>query len=768
MALKHSNPNKNHVARAPYNFIPLPEKVVPAPKILPQNTYKGGCTGWIDCTLETCSPVYIRGMMTEKMFREQGKKKPDELTVEEQKMRAPFFASNNKKVEGRRSPVIPGSSLRGMIRQLVEIAGFGHVRWVASEPVITFRAVAASKFDPLKQAYQEALRNVKAGYLVRRGENWFVKPAITPGSLGVPERAAYLKIKEHVIHAGNIPGYIRLNSPNYRPQVHQVSFDLTTRPGKRGEYITKIGSRGAGYSYNGVLVCSGNMLETGKQGQPSRRRNHALILEPDKDAHPLKIGRQVIADYIAGLTPFQQASLSDWGNGPGCLPEDNELKEKSSISMEFESNDGHKEIYGPPVFYVADANEVFFFGHSPNFRVAATIPTSNKASSPLDFVPEHLCYSRTPDMVDALFGWVEEDDGHQRQCAGRVFFGDAQYSQDKDGVWMTPNPVTPHILSSPKPTTFQHYLVQDRNAGHDPDRKETLAHYATSPKETQIRGYKMYWHKGSSAKIQATAEERQHKSQLTKVIPVKAGVKFTFRIYFDNLAQVELGALLWSLLLPGAEQDGPYRHKLGMGKPLGFGAVQITPELHLTDRAARYTTLFREGDWLLADEKTNPEPFVNAFEKFILDETGEPGRKRLAEVERIQALLTMLRWHETSDSWLDKTRYMEIRHGARETNEFKDRPVLPDPLAVAGLKQLSGTEPPVPQGFQKGTVEDFGRGANATFGFILGDTGEKFFVHRNQLRRGLSSLQKGQRVMFRPGKTNQRLRQALSVDRLKD
>lgn len=86
-----------------------------------------------------------------------------------------------------------------------------------------------------------------------------------------------------------------------------------------------------------------------------------------------------------------------------------------------------------------------------------------------------------PDLADAIFGWVEDQNYPQGQHAGRVFFEDARFIGAQNGVWLQSKPITPHVLSGPKVTTFQHYLVQDRNVGHDPDRKETLPTMARHP-----------------------------------------------------------------------------------------------------------------------------------------------------------------------------------------------------------------------------------------------------------------------------------------------
>ena len=70
---------------------------------------------------------------------------------------------------------------------------------------------------------------------------------------------------------------------------------------------------------------------------------------------------------------------------------------------------------------------------------------------------------------------------------------------------------------------------------------------------------------------------------------VKPKVKFEFDIDVINLSQVELGALLWLLDMP----SGHY-HRLGGGKPLGFGSVRlkvVSADLDVGENwGKRYTT----------------------------------------------------------------------------------------------------------------------------------------------------------------------------------
>jgi hypothetical protein len=159
-------------------------------------------------------------------------------------------------------------------------------------------------------------------------------------------------------------------------------------------------------------------------------------------------------------------------------------------------------------------------------------------------------------------------------------------------------------------------------------------------------------------------------------------VRFTCRIHFENLRPEELGVLWWALALP-AGNDRTYYHKLGMGKPLGMGSVAIHPTLHLTDRAKRYDGLFTGDAWQEAAQPAEADQYARTFEEYILQQHEiAPGAEHIAQLERIRMLLAMLEWKESDGNWLEQTRYMEIERGKSNKNEYKDRPVLSDPLHV--------------------------------------------------------------------------------------
>ncbi|MFQ5578542.1 MAG: hypothetical protein ACE5G8_16310, partial [Anaerolineae bacterium] len=140
----------------------------------------------------------------------------------------------------------------------------------------------------------------------------------------------------------------------------------------------------------------------------------------------------------------------------------------------------------------------------------------------------------------------------------------------------------------------------------------------------------------------------------------------------------DLGALLWALKLGACDDD---RLRLGMGKPLGMGAVKTEAALALTDRRARYAALFTDDGayWQLGAKKvwaSDGQPLnlpdlaaklSRNFESFIVQHDGNA-----FSGGRLNQLLALLHWPGPP---ADKTAYMGL-------GEFKKWPVLPKPTNV--------------------------------------------------------------------------------------
>lgn len=721
-------------ALAPYNFVPLPDRVVTLSlnELPDQGVYETDrLSGHLECELTTASPVFIRNRLTAKQFRE-GKEAKDQPE---------FFFLDDKNL-----PVIPGSSLRGMLRSLVEVVSYSKVTPVSQIPLI-YRAVGDTTShgtayrDRLMQDDGEHNRSkyytplIKGGYMEKdKHGDWCIRPAKEHGGTTY----AHIRKDDKLFNRlRKIRGcrnareiYIETGKYDYQ-RVRGGFLHIKFARVLRAEPNDGPGLRRA------TLAQSGWM---------NSKRTEATIYEPDPDDTKLL-----------------------------ALDDDQIDLYREQISKEQEKVLGRNGVLNDkqPVFYVLDDSErVFFFGHARMFRV----PYPN---SPRDYVPESLQRESDLDLAEAIFGYTKSRDvseGKARTYAGRVFISNADLLPDQGDLWLVENKtVTPKILASPKPTTFQHYLVQTKpnripagktRDGRQKYRVELSDYAAPTPGETVIRGQKFYWHKGAAKleDIRETGQVKADDTQHTQIQPLRPGVKFKFRVNFENLSEAELGALLWVLEMAA---DDEYRMKIGMGKPLGMGAVSVAGKLHLIDRKKRYAQLFAEGDWQTAVEESGEKTSAAtaAFERFVLDSLNEKTARRLRQLERIQALLNLLSWPGPDP---EETRYLEIerpdpkaKRGKR--NEYRGRPVLPLPFGGWIGKQAEKDETPIatttlsgpaplPSGYRRGTVKDFGLGPKRSYGFIVPDGSRgDIFVHQNQLAAGMDALQPGDRVIFKTG-----------------
>lgn len=113
----------------------------------------------------------------------------------------------------------------------------------------------------------------------------------------------------------------------------------------------------------------------------------------------------------------------------------------------------------------------------------------------------------------------------------------------------------------------------------------------------KLRGRKFYWHNDNWKSInQNNVLDHIMKQRIRPILPDHSGKrkrKFCFRVYFDRLNQEELERLRWFLDFA----DGDCAHKIGRGKPLGFGSARIKI------KGLKIRKFYPEtGEWNLADK----------------------------------------------------------------------------------------------------------------------------------------------------------------------
>ena len=478
-------PPDARIASAPYNFVPVYDQVVWADELPLQNRYDDEChTGHIDVTLRTLAPLFIRGPLSQKhhamLKREQRKKKAQEPYNEVLFRRlladpTPYHHGNPDR------PVVPSSSLTGMLRNVVVAASCGRLDTDADDPVF-FRDFADNDREgfPSQITFAETTKSIRAGYLVDQEGSFKVRPARRASAdkkAAQAERWQWVyngrykgsAAKIRVLTKGDHPqpancitfasgaNFLSLpNDPHYEPDYYPVKYKLATLSSQSHGHnelldVERLGSifnnPGQGYE-RGTLVLSGNMSETGGS---TPRRNAALVLEP-----------------VGGR--------------------ESDLKIDSNSLKAVQNRYGDRMEHGCPVFYVQPekGEPIRHFGFSPFFPLVFEEAGDSERDG--SFTPATLASRRHPehkellkvDLADALFGFAPdtEERGQEprtvgsgaipRQMSahrGRVSVEDAFLDPPEQvDVLIMGRTWVPRTLASPKPSAYPLYLEQPNEA----------------------------------------------------------------------------------------------------------------------------------------------------------------------------------------------------------------------------------------------------------------------------------------------------------------
>ena len=614
-------------ARAPYNFVRLPKKILPAPlagkeyisdpanmsekelqaKYTSYIKAEGKYSGCIELEIRTLTPCFIGGNESE------------------------FFGPTGK-------PIIPGSTLRGMTKNIFKIITCGAMRKGEDfdDTQLYFRGVGMG--GSLSQHYTEQLG---VGHERDEAGEMYTFSEAQPGYI-----VSYKKNGPYYIYPSRYEG-------DYKRQ-----------------YRIKDASRENTIEQNRSL--GGWTCYTGKMG---KKTHNFVVPESDWDrTERLEVPQKVVEAYLADVNRAGVDILASGVNSHAA-----QAPEAETVITYANQQAGEHFAWAYPCFYHLDEQQVV---ESFGFGMLYRIPYKTSIG---EHIPAALQGS-TIDFADAVFGRVEAqseegrmEDGGRSFWASRVFFEDGKLQAGE----RTLEEEFTHPLSSPNPTSFQLYLEQ---AGNDP-KKAAFWDSEREGKPVPIRGYKLYWHKAADWKIDTSYDARTKNHQketplegAKPIRPLAAGAVFHSRIRFCSLSRIELGALLRVFDL--AVQDGELCYKIGQGKSLGLGSVRIVPTLRL-DSATRFKTLFAGGRWAEATQRIDPgtkpyEEFLQAFDDYQRTHIKE-GAYQVAQRE----LATLLDWKNTEQpGWAAKTQAMNINEKLGKTNIFASRIILPTATEV--------------------------------------------------------------------------------------
>ena len=526
----------------PYNFLPAPERRVSDPDLgdhepAGQDRYREDLwTGWIDVCLTTASPLLI----------------PDAGADRAEGHRAYGVRLGT---DGR--PRLPATSVKGMLRAAFEAATNSRFGVFAEHgTALGFRREASSAL------------NLVPVRLVGGGE----------GTL-VAEEMQFARLPRYVEHP--VP-----YADGGLPQHGDAVVFRVAAGGRGAPRVVAIARRGqtlpgADPLYEGWAVVTNRNIST-------KRHERVFYRGSRKGCWPVPAAvRQRWRDLIAAyrdpaLHSREDVEGRDAGGGRRAAPDEylGENPGETAWSRHLYSEDA-LDLHDGSLCYAE-------FADAGRRELAALFPVSiardQYDATPADLLHPSLRPARTLaelSPAERVFGWVNP--AGPGAWRGSVRVGDVVCCRQDAVTDLGADGLPLAILGQPKPQQARFYVAEDQCGTPLPDGVRASRGLYGPPHG--LRGRKVYpHHRGLPAGYWTPHDgqvagrwreyvrpgrvtDRQNRSVTAWVAP---NTSFRFRLHVSNLSACEAGGLLWLLDLgPG------HHHRLGGGKPLGFGSVRL-------------------------------------------------------------------------------------------------------------------------------------------------------------------------------------------------
>ena len=627
---------------SPYNFVPLAREIFfPdwAERVSMDLPFSDGISGTLQIKVTAKTPLYIRNGGS------HPENQNDRLNDASYK---DFF-----RVTPDGPYAIPGTSLKGMLRAVVEIASFGKIAGTRGK---------TTRVDNHRYAVRD-LQNQElyTGKITEKVGNNTYRPMVRPAWLSLSEgnvwelhfcdmaRVEQTALEATFTNAGRLGKTRQSAKEKYQliPPETKILFDCGPEKDhvhpnhpKKLKLRYKKAENIANGQIEGTLVMTGQPAPRTDPSSLKSSSKHMEFIFFDRSNDSFPVPDEVKKDFI-----FAHTELGE--------------NRKPNAEWEFwkEKLDEGKEV---PVFVLMEEGKISYMGLALMFR----LPYRHSIHETIAHTStDHLDGSRL-DLAELIFGRVEETEG----LRGRVSVATLIAEGDpKTGAECHT------VLSGPKPTYYPNYVAQ--TVTQDGTIQRPYKTYMDD--DAEIRGWKRYITRKDG--IVPSPDAPPSKNVATRFRPLPAGTTFTGTIHLHNLRPCELGALLWAITWGGETR---LRHSLGMGKPYGFGSVVLS----VTSSDLRWCDPGRPDR---PDEKTCQKAFTKTMETF------RGGKWEQGEI--LQSLKAMA---DPERPWPQEIRYPLLGRG-RDGNEFVAHKnasaalVPPFSLPHRGPKEQGGN-PPAP------------------------------------------------------------------------
>jgi len=554
----------------PYTFIGLGDRVSKA-----KSEDDDRHTGVLSCTLKTLTPMAIPNAANEDTFikiadnlvTKWNSDFPDKKVDRKNVRSYDFYSYENPegdmgKVEKNQlpSPVIPGSSIRGMIRSAYEALTDSCLSAIDEEMILNKRSIIPYDRDHNSENMGVGiLENVNGKWILKKGEKALLPIKGVKGFSGKTNnetgREFFRFYRDKLLSWGN--------------EIF-ISFKGTSRGYKVVSSFSK--------SQKGEDKIPAYHLP-GVQFGDRWNKHFDTIVYNYKNSESYDLSEDDISRIKLISSLYKENAKGESENTKKPVPYDGwaNFDLGKPFPVYYETVKGDKVQHGnklKDIYYISPAcisQEIF----------------ARKVSDMIgDFDP---CKDNRQ-LCDAcyLFGMVGKEEGRKANTdkktvnavASRISFRDA-VSLDKEDWYDEPKRLA--ILGQPRPSATEFYMTPledgdywnyDYKVTHGKRREDK--NKKTALETASIRGRKFYWHSDDDKTRYAKDADRPDLTIIAR--PVKKECSFKFEVAFENISRQELAKLIYVLTIGGkASGDNPtHGHKLGHGKPIGFGSVGIS------------------------------------------------------------------------------------------------------------------------------------------------------------------------------------------------
>lgn len=378
--------------KAPFNFVPLSEKEPFFPEwadcISQDVPFKDGLSGYVEYSIEACSPIFVRnGAAGESHSKEKD----------------PHFSN----VDG--SFFLPGTSIKGAIRSVMEIMSFGKMTHVQDRS-FGIRDVSNKTDDSRFYFSRINTKNVCCGWLYKKDEDYFIEDN------GIPWRISIDRIDSQL-------------GTNLQEFVTKGDFTVDSNKSAKKKYDT-VGESNLTWKFIDLPSKDGRKKVTfASNGKPG-----TIVFTGQPSARGEKGGKWyefVFPDVIEKTRKVDKFVINEFFDTHKNSPD---------FKWRIKQLDSEKERI--PVFFVrGEEDGVDSLGLAYMYRY----PAFNSVHGG---IPESS-FSRQKDLVECIFGTVNQDD----QLKGRVSFSHAfvdAYNGEESIMKLA--------LASPNPSYYPMYL----------------------------------------------------------------------------------------------------------------------------------------------------------------------------------------------------------------------------------------------------------------------------------------------------------------------